>query len=76
MAWADVPAKLTAWMLEEYYMDDGIDRLIADYHGVGSDPETVPAAFRTVFEERLDYYIAACRNVDASRAIDPKLLRG
>lgn len=76
MAWTDVPTKLTTWMLEDYYMEDGIARLIADYHGVGDDPETVPAAFRAVFEERLDYYIAACGNLEVSRAIDPKMLKG
>jgi hypothetical protein len=75
MAWADVPAKLALWSGKEYYMTDGIARLIADYDGHFSDPSSVPVEKRAEFEERLDYYLGATDNLAASVAWTPEMLR-
>ena len=75
MAWADVPAKLVEWSLKEYYMTDGIGRLVADYGGKGEDPQSVPPGKRVEFEERLDYYLGATDNLKASVAWTPEMLR-
>lgn len=74
MAWADVPAKLTQWSQEEYYMTDGLDRLNAEF-GVTSYMD-VPPGRQADYEARLDYYLAACINLRNSRAIPPEKLIG
>lgn len=76
MAWIDVPAKLVLWQAAEYYQTepDGVTSLISQFGGTPPDINTVPIAYRTDFEARLDYYLSAVSNLAVSRAIDPKLL--
>jgi len=78
MAWADVPTKLAQWQAAEYYQTnpDGATSLFTSFGGTYPNLNTIATTRRDDFEARLDHYLNATTNLAASRAIDPKLLKG
>ncbi len=66
MAWADVPAKLAQYVLEEYAPPNADTTLLSEY-GV-TDVNDVPVTRQADFEADLDYRLGACQNLAASRA--------
>lgn len=74
MAWADVPAKLAEYETIDYGGEENARRLLAAYSA--SILADVPELLRPDFEADLDYRLGACKNLIASRAIDPNKLAG
>lgn len=74
MAWEDVPEKFEKYENIDYGGEENARRLLAAYSA--SALADVPELLRPDFEADLDYRLGACKNLVASRAVDPNKLAG
>ena len=75
MAWSDIPQKIAVLEAEPYYAANTVKNLIKAYGGTqlnGPDSvDLIPDYRRADFEEQIDYYTEACKNLFNSRAVRP-----